>query len=378
MSTIINARSPYYVKLEPTTGTMTSATIELYIYSGNLTPAPTTATYTITKDVITGNNYVFFEPSELIRDFLQTEYYSDAIDGVWVKIDFELFDGTTSLETGSQTYLTFDGFGYFNEGAQPRTSTDPTQSSYTPMVLQSNTTVYFVRGRDIRIPIFSEPEPSIVTTIGAGVWNEVNIFWENYEPTWDETGTTQNVTDSDDSLDKIQYLIIQSDFVVTGDTITITSTSGNPQTTVITLREYCEPKFEPYRIIFYNKFGALQGIWASKKSTLNNAITDERYQSNVMDFTSDPTYNVHRHTIKRFNVRGNQSIILNTDFLVGDLNDPIEQMLLSDQIWIENESETIPVILKTKSLTRKTSVNDKLIQYTFEFDYSFDTIQNIR
>ena len=34
MSTIINARSPYYIKVEPATGTLSSASMELFIYAG--------------------------------------------------------------------------------------------------------------------------------------------------------------------------------------------------------------------------------------------------------------------------------------------------------------------------------------------------------
>lgn len=380
MSTIINARSPYYEKIDTTSVPNGSVEFNLYIYSGVFTTdKPASPQYTITKDIGSSQTYTFIEPTELIRDYLYTEYFDEAVDAVWVELDFTLYTNAgTPTGTGSLDYLAFDGFGYFNEGAQPRTSTNPFDDSYTPMVLQSNTTVYFVRGREIRIPIFSEPNPTITTTIGAGVWNDVDVFWELVDPTWDSTGTTQNITDSNDSNDKIQYLIIQSDFVIDGDTITIESTTGGQQTTVITLREYCEPKYDPIRVIFYNKFGALQSVWTSKKSVLNTNVTDEQYNTNVMDFSNDPTYSIYKHSQKRFNVKANQSITVNTDFVVEDLNDPIEQMLMSDQIWIETPTETIPVIIKTKSQTRKTSVNDRLIQYTFQFDYAFDTIQNIR
>lgn len=40
--------------------------------------------------------------------------------------------------------------------------------------------------------------------------------------------------------------------------------------------------------------------------------------------------------------------------------------------------ETIPVIVKTSSMTFKTSLNNKLIEYTIDFEEAFDVIQNIR
>lgn len=382
MSSIINARSPFYVKLTPTDplDDLSYAVINIYIYAGVFTTdKPASPTYTINQNVYLNENYTIIEISEIVRDYISTEYFTEAIDAVWVELDSTLYDvSDVILNTSNLDYLAFDGFGYFGEGANPRTSTDPTNDNYTPMVLQDNITMYFVKGRDIRIPLFSETEPEATSTVDIGVWNAVDMYWENTDVTWEYISIPVPISDSTNSLDKINYLIVQSDYVSTGDTITIESTAGNAQTVTIKFIEYCEPKFEPYRIIFYNKYGALQDVWATKKSKLSTSVTDESYNANVMDFSSAPTYSIYKHTKKRFNVKANQSISLNTDFIVEDLNEPIEQMLMSEQIWVENSNETIPVVLKSKSLTRKTSVNDKLIQYSFEFDYAFDSIQNVR
>lgn len=381
MSTIINARSPYYIKQVADTGkTLQSVELNLFIYSGlKGTDKPTTATYTLTKTPLlsVANNYVVFEISELIRDYLYTEYYNEAQDAVWVEADINYTHTDETTGSNNIDCLAFDGFGLFNEGANPRTSTDPTQSSFTPMVLQSNRTVYFVRGQDIKIPVFSEPEPNIVTTIGSGVWNEVGVYWEETSPTWDSTGTSQSVTDSDDSDDKIQYLIIESDYATDGDTITITSTQGGSQTTVITLRELCDPKYTPIRIIFYNKYGALQDVYANKKSTSDLKIKDENYKTNTFDLAS-LTYSTNSPTVQRFRVQAKESVNVNTDFYVEEMNEPIKQMLLSENVWLEIDGEIIPVIVKDTTFKQKTHVNDKLIQYSFQFEYAFDHIQNVK
>ena len=379
MSVIINARSPYYIKLSY--ASLYKAEVDIFIYSGTLTTdKPATPTYILEQYTTTGNDYVIIELSEIIRDYLYTEYYTEAVDAVWVEVDYDLKNvSDVSLSTGSLDYLAFDGYGDFLEGANPRTSTNPTNASYTPMVLQDNINVYFIKGKDIKIPFFSEPNPTITTNVSLGVWNEVDYFWEQTDYTWDYLSVPQSVTDNDNSLNKIQYLVIDSSQLETGTEITFTSTTGNSQITTINLIEYCEPKYEPYRIIFYNKYGTLQDIWASKRSNVSINSKDESYKSNVMDFSqSTPSYSIYKHSKKRFNVELNKSITLNTDFLKEEYNEVIEQMMASEQIWIENNTDTIPVILKSKSLQFKTSVNDKLIQYTFEFDYAFDTIQNIR
>jgi hypothetical protein len=125
MSTIINARSPYYIKVEPASGTLSSASMQLFIYSGTFTTdKPGSPQYTISKDIIGSNNYVIYEITELIRDYLNTEYASFATDGVWVEADITLTK-TVGTETQLLDYLSFDGYGYFEDGVNPRTLIDP-------------------------------------------------------------------------------------------------------------------------------------------------------------------------------------------------------------------------------------------------------------
>ena len=38
----------------------------------------------------------------------------------------------------------------------------------------------------------------------------------------------------------------------------------------------------------------------------------------------------------------------------------------------------LPINVKTSNITYKTSLNDRLVEYTFDFDNSYDTINNIR
>ena len=56
--------------------------------------------------------------------------------------------------------------------------------------------------------------------------------------------------------------------------------------------------------------------------------------------------------------------------------------MLSEQVYYteitETEEKVIPVIPLTKSITYKTSVNDRLANYTVEFEHAFDKINNIR
>ena len=290
MSTIINARSPYFLKASGQTGTLVQVQWDIKIWSGVLTNPPSTIAYSIKKTPleITSGNYVAIEISELIRDYLETEYYTEAVDAVWVNIDQTETFNTGATNSVTNNYLALDGFGYFEEGANPRTSTDPTDTSFTPMVLQSNTCIPFVRGRDIKIPVFSEAEPTINTNIPDDVWNFTDEFWATADDNWNDTGQSQSITDSDDSADKIQYLVISTQNALSGNTITITSTSGNSQTVTLTIEEICEERFDRIRGIFYNKFGALQTLWLTKKSTISTKIQSENFKSCLLYTSPSP------------------------------------------------------------------------------------------
>ena len=78
MSNIINTRSPFYYK-DSGSG-VASIKFEIKIYTGDQTPAPSTIQYTIIKNTTTpttGNPYAIIEISELIRDYLYTDYYTE-------------------------------------------------------------------------------------------------------------------------------------------------------------------------------------------------------------------------------------------------------------------------------------------------------------
>jgi len=53
-------------------------------------------------------------------------------------------------------------------------------------------------------------------------------------------------------------------------------------------------------------------------------------------------------------------------------------MQLSEDCWIEIENKTLPINVASSSLNYKTHLNDKLINYTIQIDFAFDTINNIR
>jgi hypothetical protein len=130
--------------------------------------------------------------------------------------------------------------------------------------------------------------------------------------------------------------------------------------------------------VFYNKFGALQIMPFHKKSMISMDSNSESYKRNLMDFVNDPTYNKEKHSVRQFQVTGKEKIQMNSGFIDESFNEVIKQLMLSEQVWVYDGTEVKPIILDTKSLQFKTSVNDKLINYTFDFSYAFNKVNDIR
>ena len=387
MSTIINTRSPFYKKIN--NSSLHTAKLELYIWTGEYADrVDADKRYTLTKEEIGGNNFVTYELSKLIRDYMITEYNNYSTDSLWVDAVVEIRDVSGNivqvggLNTTTTTYLAIDGYGYFEDGANPR-STEYT----TPMLLQNNTTIYYSDGQDIKIPVYAEAA-TITATLSPTVtdqdvlWNEENLFWANDYNTWHGGNSNLSVTDSGNTDQKIQYILITgTQDLVDNSTLTLSSSNSSYSTnTVITLTKVCEPKYTPLSIIFYNKYGALQNMWFFKKSTTNINITSEKFKNNMIDFDNSggtPSYALTKHQEKKFVANGKESITINSGFYDESFNEVVRQMLLSEQVWIYDGSSTLPINLRSNTLRFQKSVNDKLISYNISFEYAFDKINNI-
>jgi len=382
MSTIINTRSPFYKKIS--NASLFSAKLELSIWTGVISDKTSAdKKYTLKKQAIGSNTYVTFELSKLIRDYMITEYNNYATDTLWIETVVVIYNSSGgTVSTTTTNYLAIDGYGYFENGINPR-STEYT----TPMVLQDNTSIYYNDGDDIKIPIYAEAATVTAvldTDAGANVnWNEANDFWDTYDVNWGDGDEDQEITDNGNTNQKIQYLILtDTEYLSDGDTVTISSDSTDyPDDVIITLKKVCEPKYTPLNIIFYNKYGALQNMWFFKKSTTNINITSETFRNNIIDFDNSggsPTYSLSKHQEKKFIANGKESITISTGFYPEDHNEIVRQMMLAEQVWVYDGTNTLPINLKSNSLQFKKSVNDKLISYTVQFDYAFDKINNIQ
>jgi len=149
----------------------------------------------------------------------------------------------------------------------------------------------------------------------------------------------------------------------------------------ITLNVYCIDcsKYNMYKVSFINKFGVIQDMWFDKKRTDNLDINKSSYKRNTLDLSGELlTYSVNSAQMMPHDVIGNNRITMNTGFVTEDYNELIQELMLTESAWIHEDNDVTPIVPKTSSFTYKTGVDDKLINFTVEFDYAFDTINNIR
>lgn len=376
MSNKINARSPYFIEAQH--DDLSYVIMNLYIWDGSSSPLPSEASYSFTKTKASNGTHIVFEIADYIRDYIETEYGDYATNAVWVYWSYQMYDADDFTIGGTVTgqRIAVDGYGYFEEGINPR-ETD----SYD--VMQDNTDIYYHDGEDVIFSVWSDDVGYAILDSGnpSVYWEDVADYWEVVAGDWQsgDLGSLSIPTSTDSSF-KIRYVrITDTDQLSDTETVEIYDRVGPNLLNTITLHKVCEPKYSPMKVIFYNRFGAMQDLWFFKRSDTSINVTSDTFKRNTVDYsTGTATYNTAKHQIKSFNLNGKESVVLNTDFLPEDFNEVIEQLLLSEEVWIDNGANVLPVRPVTNSLTFKKGVNEKLISYTINFEYAFDKINNIR
>ena len=109
-----------------------------------------------------------------------------------------------------------------------------------------------------------------------------------------------------------------------------------------------------------------------------NVKRDSFNTSTISSSSSGVSYNTYDATNIVQDVAATKSLVLNTGFLKEEYNEIMRQLFQSENVWIRENNKTLPIKIKDSSFTYKTNLNDKLVNYTVQFEYAFDGINNIR
>lgn len=348
---VILSRSPYFFKASPTV-LYDSMRADIYVYRGNkTTDIPIIPTFQASKSVlIAGQSTISIDIHKLVNDFVQNEFTQNVslgvqttnqLDSVWVFIDAGIYLDNVLLYSINQTLLALDGFGYHQELANPVLSKKVLSTINNHIVYNnSKYPLYFLSDGLVSITING-------TVVPFTLDSDYNNQYIGYVD-------VMQYADTDTNFDAV--------FVYDHETITHN----------IEVKTEC--RNELVNCTFKNKYGYWQKIGFNKLSKLNLDIDSSDYNPFISEFGN---YNLNQHTKRSYLTNGVEKIMVNTDFLPEEYNLLFKELMLSEQIYLEQGSTVLPVNLNKKSFAYKTKLNDKLIQYSMDFEYSFKTINNI-
>ena len=371
----INVRSPFYVNL--TANRLTEVEMELWVYTGTKTTDRNSNNGTFFKLNSTAvSDNCTFEISEIAKDFIQQNFTGDYYNNnVWVDYRTRNYiGGVAQSYTSWSSYRGFYGYGYFQDGANP---------SLNLGWLQSNLTILKSPTEPLKIPIDTE------------LVNNVSFYEDN------ELVYSKDITSSLESNEQIEYIqsdgssfigfkervladggvyqssncisYLEGEIPFDADTVYINSISGD--VTVVKIKNIEECKYEPMKLTFENRFGALQDLWFFKRTNKTLSTKKEMFKRNII---VNGAYNVSNHQEKILTKNGSEKLSLNTGFYPELYNDIFKELQLSEDVWITINNQILPINIESSGVEYKTQLNDKLINYTIDISFAFDTINNIR
>lgn len=130
-----------------------------------------------------------------------------------------------------------------------------------------------------------------------------------------------------------------------------------------------ECKYDPVVVSFVNRYGGWQPLMFFKAS--QNSIETKSTEYNLMPESWN--YNYLEGQTKAMNFNGSKTIKCNTGWVDENYDELITDLLMSDVVLVNFQ----PAVVKSKSMTLKTHLRDKNINYTVDFEFSNNLLNNV-
>lgn len=365
------AQSPTIFTLAETGNVVLSSSFQyyadLYYWNGTTAQSSSIPEYQLVK-FPNASGVGIFDVSKIINSTLQDTREENPSNVKYFKIDgyFRYLSGSvfvTSSHVESATFKGLDGYGIFPEQVGVSiTTTTP----HWPLMTSGPVSQSFFDSNRGTVGVFAGGAGSI-----AEIPTKVRIV--------SDLGTTDiNVSSSVSSSQQIQQVPMfpsQPGFpYASPEYYTIQAYNGSsPLGTPIYFDFKCEQKYPNIRIKWKNRFGQFDYFNFDMVNKQSFNTTNRGYQPQLGTWTGTSLqYNSADSSNLNYIVDSKQSIVVNTDWIPEAYNDIFKQMLVSEEIyWIKDESSTVltPVTIATDSIVFKTGVVDKVIQYSFEFNF---------
>ena len=364
-------QSPTIFTLAETGDVVLSASFQyyadLYYWNGTTAQSSSIPEYQLVK-YPNASRVGIFDVSRIINSTLQNTRQENPSNVKYFKIDgyFRYLSGsayTTSSHVESAVFKGLDGYGVFPEQiGQSIITTTP----HWPLMTSGPVSQSFFDSNTGTIGVYTGGAGSTAT-----IPTKVRIV--------SDLGTTDiNVSSSISSSQQIQQVPMfpaQTGFpYASPEYYTIQAYNGSTALgTPIYFSYKCEQKYPNIRIKWKNRFGQFDYFNFDMVNKQSFNTTVRGYQPQLGTWTGTSLqYNSADSSNLNYIVDSKQAIVVNTDWIPEAYNDIIKQILVSEEIyWIKDESSTVltPITIATDSIVFKTGVVDKVIQYSFEFNY---------
>ena len=348
---IVLSRSPFNFKLTSLV-LFDNVTIDMYLYSGDRNlDKPVLPTYQFTKKVIqAGQTNISIEISKMLNDMVKADYYDIATSGanttstseaVWCYLDAKILLGVTEIYRVQQQLLAVDGFGYHTELFNPVIQTNVLSTINEHIIYNGS-----------KYPLYFKTENLTAINInGANVPFTFNTDYSNQMIAYVNATNYANLSKT-----------FIADFTYT----------GGVERHYFTNKTECRNPL--INCIFKNKNGFWQTIAFNKLSKKSIDIESSDYMPVISVFGE---YSLKSHGKRTTNINAKEKISVNTDFLPESQNQLFTELMLSEFIYLEEAGQILPVTLNKKSFEKKTKLNNKLIQYTMDFEYAFNLMNQV-
>jgi hypothetical protein len=342
----IYARSPYLIRIAE--ATQNGSKIELFLSATTFSVSPQ---YTLSKLIPASNNLeTLYDISPYIREYIRFASCSaggnaavtnPTTERVNVRVKrYKLVGSTYSATTTDPQldYIAFDGSTYYESGYNfdlGNYGLDAGNYYYNP----------------------TSDAGKIRVTTGAS-------FTARYTNLSTAVVTSLAVASSTFDIPRVRTANVNE-----GNKVEILNGASAVQATwYFYPQEEC--KYTPVIIDFVNKYGAWQREFFFKAS--NDTFSVENTEYNLLQ-TDSFNYNTLEGQRKVFNANGKKSIKVNTGWVAETWNEVLKQIMLSERILIDNK----PAKINSKSTELFKSINTKQINYSLDFEFTYDVINSV-
>ena len=338
--------------------------LDLYYWNGTPSNSGSVANYTLVK-YPNASDVGIFDVGRILNSTLTSPVAADGSNIKYFKVDgyFRYQSGSvyvTISHVQSGTYKALDGYALFDE----------------PIGQQ-------ITSKSVHWPLMTDgPASQSVLSADYGAASVFVGTTGGTQPTklvysgslGNGTFTLSGSVSSSQQVQQYPQAPQESGFPIStlSENYSIQAFNGNTALgTPINFEVVCQQKYPNIRIKWKNRYGQFDWFSFYMVNKQSFSTTVRGYQPQLGTWTGTSlSYNQYDSSNLNYIVDSKQSISVNTFWVPESYNEIFKQLLVSEEIyWVKSPTDLAPITIATDSITFKTGVVDKVIQYGFDFDF---------